>query len=259
EMNLYFLKTEEESHYSLEKEGEGLVLIPYDKNLNWDSESGLYRSPNTRFIGVLTYNMREAPSLAAKIQEMNKPSHKPLIKLAESYHDLVCETGESCVVYTKQYAPIWLDIEAVMGGGIYFIDSTLTTRVGVQTMVWNPVFSERWGLKSGLLYHYRFEGEGQRRGFSIPFHIQYLPRMSRKVVPRVAAGVQWAIDGFFGGDGGHIFSVEGGAQMRLTNSWAAFSQASIEVMPGSFGIYNGRQLTRPTFLSLLFGLSYRVK
>jgi hypothetical protein len=58
--------------------------------------------------------MQDAPNLQSKINDIKKPGHQNLIKLAEDYHNAVCE-GEKCIIYAKS-APLIKIITRINSG-----------------------------------------------------------------------------------------------------------------------------------------------
>lgn len=55
---------------------------------------------SNRYIGLLKYQMDDTPLLHPRINSMTL-SQKNLVNLSREYHDLVCTTGEKCIVYKK--------------------------------------------------------------------------------------------------------------------------------------------------------------
>lgn len=53
------------------------------------------------YMHILTYYTADCPVIAKKIQGMNKPDHRNLIKLVREYQALTCK-DEECIVYEKK-------------------------------------------------------------------------------------------------------------------------------------------------------------
>ena len=98
-ISIYFMRDEKGDHYYIEKDDVKLMKLPYEEGIEYiDDKRVFYES--TKHIGFLTYYMKDVPELQSKIQSVKKPEHRNLIKLAENYHNAVCEE-EKCIIYEK--------------------------------------------------------------------------------------------------------------------------------------------------------------
>ncbi|WP_016775860.1 hypothetical protein [Anaerophaga thermohalophila] len=89
-VNIYYMRDENGDHYYLDKEDVKLTEIPYEEGIKYiDDKQVFYESK--KHIGLLNYFMQDAPEFQSRIQSLKKPEHQTLIKLAEDYHNAVCE------------------------------------------------------------------------------------------------------------------------------------------------------------------------
>ena len=193
ELNIYYLRDDEGDHYYLDKEGEKLMEIPYEKKIkDIDDKLVFYESKN--HIGLLKYYMQDAPGLQSSINNMSKPEHQSLIKLAEKYHNVVCD-GEKCIIYEKKQPFITVNLE-VLGGVTYFrpyiytldpslyLNHKLYFQGGVIGHLWMPRTNENLYLRTGILFSrlgllYYHSSEriidiGFGNIYKIPIHIEYV-------------------------------------------------------------------------------------
>jgi hypothetical protein len=99
ELDVYKYKYKNTDQYFIDKKGEGLRRLPYiEDNVYINGKS--YKKRSNYHIGLLKLYLKETPDLYKKIEKIQKPNDNNLVKLAEEYHDLTCETGE-CINYTK--------------------------------------------------------------------------------------------------------------------------------------------------------------
>ena len=178
---------------SSDKEGEKLMEIPYEKKIkDIDDKLVFYESKN--HIGLLKYYMQDAPGLQSSINNMSKPEHQSLIKLAEKYHNVVCD-GEKCIIYEKKQPFITVNLE-VLGGVTYFrpyiytldpslyLNHKLYFQGGVIGHLWMPRTNENLYLRTGILFSrlgllYYHSSEriidiGLGNIYKIPIHIEYV-------------------------------------------------------------------------------------
>lgn len=119
--NIYYMRDINGDHYYIDKEDMDLMEIPYDESIIYtDDKAKVLKS--TKHIGVLNYFMQDAPKFQSQIKSLNKPDRRNLIKLAKSYHNIVCE-DEQCVIYERtaksKYESIKITPEIVMGVSKY--------------------------------------------------------------------------------------------------------------------------------------------
>jgi len=191
-INIYYLRDEIGDHYYLDKEDVQLTEIPYEEGIKYvDNKNVLYKSK--KHIGILYYYMQDAPKLQSEINGIKKPEHQNLIKLAEDYHNAVCE-GEPCVIYEKKQPFFKVNLEGVAGvvkfenvediKGKYYFQS------GVIANFWIPRINEKLYFKTGFLYSQVEDSIGKKYGFlKIPAHIGYLAPKTYRIRPSVSIGL----------------------------------------------------------------------
>jgi len=217
EIDIFYLRDENGDHYYLEKDTTGIVEIPYEeKILEKDHTKYFYQS--TKHIGILTYYMQGSQALRDKISHMGKPEHETLIKLAEDYHNEVCNDHD-CIIYEKKKPSIIPEIE-IVGGRVFYKDledySDLVTcfRTGIITHFWLPRTNENLFFKTGILYSILKSDYEKETYFSIPIQIEY--RYPKGIVrPVIAAGINnnFPEEGFF-----TTITCMGGVSIRLCKS-----------------------------------------
>lgn len=193
-INIYYLRDDTGDHYFLEKEDDKLIELPYEEEIrNKDGMSYLYRS--NRHIGILNFYMQDAPALQSRIASMKRPEHDNLIKLAEVYHNTVCN-DRACIVYEKKLPLLKVDLE-VVGGIISFqnlvaYNNTSSFQGGVLMHFWMPRTNEKLFLRTGVLYSTVTTAVyGEKSGsYKIPLQIEYVyPKGFLR--PKVAYGINF--------------------------------------------------------------------
>lgn len=106
--------------YFIQKQGDSLINITAKDDEVISNESR-YLKPNNRYIGVLNYQMRDAPGIQSEINNTRLTSND-LIKLAKTYHQKVCNDYE-CVVYEKKLPKFKVRF-GLLAGNISSIKST---------------------------------------------------------------------------------------------------------------------------------------
>ncbi len=89
-VSIYYMRDDNGDHYYLDKEDEKLIEIPYEAGTKFVGYKEVFYE-SKKHIGLLNYYMKDAPEFHSRIQSMKKPKHQNLIKLAEDYHNVVCE------------------------------------------------------------------------------------------------------------------------------------------------------------------------
>lgn len=115
EARLYYYRDRDNSinHYFIEKKDNSIYELTNEEvELSIDGQN--YVRNTKRHIGVLMYTFSEEPELYPKINEA-KLNHKSLISLTKDYHELVCEPGETCMVYEKKPPIIKIMIGTSLG------------------------------------------------------------------------------------------------------------------------------------------------
>lgn len=190
-VNIYYMRDEDGDHYYLDKENIRLTEIPYKEGVKYvDNELKYFESK--KHIGILNYYMQDASGFQSRIQSVKKPEHRSLIKLAEDYHNSVCE-GEECIVYEKKQPILKVNIEGVAGVVNYENVDDLVDKYyfqsGVIAHFWMPRTNEKIYFKTGFLYS-QPEQDGEKEEYiKVPVHLGYLAPNTYRVRPSVSIGL----------------------------------------------------------------------
>jgi hypothetical protein len=174
-INIYYLRDINGDHYFLEKEGIKISELPYEEVIKYkDGTPYLYES--TRHMGVLNAFTQDAPGFQTRIEQIKKPEHRNLIKLAEDYHNKVCQ-GEKCIIYEKDIPLFKVNAEISAGIAKYYyttLDNKNHAQAGILVYVWMPRINENMFLRTGALYSsIRFNGKKYLL-IKIPLQIEYV-------------------------------------------------------------------------------------
>jgi hypothetical protein len=175
-VNIYYLRDSQGDHYYLEKENMRLTEIPYEERIVYkDNTPYFYKS--TRYIGLLKCFMDDAPMFQSRIDNMGKPEHENLIKLAEDYHNEVCK-DTSCIIYEKKLPLLRFDIE-ITGGIVNYqnagnIHNKSYFQGGILTHFWMPRTSEKLYFRTGILYSTLEANNVTSTIYKIPIQLEYI-------------------------------------------------------------------------------------
>lgn len=193
-VSVYYLRDGSGEHYYLEKEGIGLEEIPYEHEIRAEGNKQ-YDYNSTKHMGLLYVYMQDAPSIQNKIKAIKSPQHNNLIKLAENYHNAVCD-GTECVIYEKKQPLLKINPE-ILGGGYAinfkenkFDESKITYlfNMGLLGHIWLPRASEKLYLKTGIIYSNLNLEDESRTIYKIPIQIEYV-YPSKLISPKLAYGI----------------------------------------------------------------------
>jgi len=191
EVNIYYMRDEDGEHYYLDKEDIKLTEIPYEEGIKYvDNKQVFYES--TKHIGLLNYFMQDAPEFRSRIQSLKKPNHKNLIKLAEEYHNVVCE-GNKCIIYEKKQPLLKVNLEGLAGVINYkntegIVDKFYFQR-GIIAHFWMPRTNEKIYFKTGLLYSQPEIDGVKKTHIKVPTHLGYLAPNSFRIRPSISIGL----------------------------------------------------------------------
>lgn len=171
-----------------------LTEIPYEEGIKYvDYEPKYFESK--KHIGILNYYMKNAPQFQSRIQSLKKPEHQSLIKLAEDYHNAVCN-GEKCIIYEKK-APLIKILPELVGGVIMYsnvedLNDKYYLHTGIIGHIWLPRNSEKLFFQSGVLFS-QLHSDGEKSDFyKIPSKLEYIyPKGILR--PRIAYGLNFYI------------------------------------------------------------------
>ena len=187
-VSIYYTRDEEGDHYYLDKAGEVLTELPYtEKVKHIENKDVLYES--NKHMGILYYYMQDAPDFQSRIKAIRIPDHNSLIKLAEDYHNTVCN-DEECIIYEKKVSLINISVEPFAGLTWYKDQEKFVYEYGSYLYVWVPRASEKLFFKTGIAYNQITEDETNLNIFKVPFQFQYIYR-AHKIQPHISGGVNF--------------------------------------------------------------------
>ena len=139
--------------------------------------------------------MQDAPNFTSRIEEIEKPDHRNLIKLAKDYHNITCKDGVQCIIYEKKVPILKCNFEA-LGGVVKYKNSDNIVNnknnylYGMLMHFWMPRANEKLYFRTGLLYSTfeHLETKEVEAVYKIPLQIEYIyPKGS--IRPIMAFGV----------------------------------------------------------------------
>lgn len=197
-VNIYYMRDDNGDHYFLDKEGLGLIELPYQEGIKYVDGKQVFFETKLH-IGILNYYMQDAPEIQNQIQTIKKPGHQYLIQLAEDYHNAVC-LDEKCIIYAKSIPFIKILPEITFGVTIYSNVEDLENKIYIQPgligHLWMPRSSEKMYFRTGMLFSRLDYGTIKCNYFKIPCQLEYInPKGIFK--PRIAYGFNFYIPGYY--------------------------------------------------------------
>ncbi len=184
-INIYYMRDEKGDHYYLDKEDVELTEIPYEEGIEYvDNKRVFYNSK--KHIGLLIYCTQDDPDLIAEIRSIKKPEHQNLIKLAEDYHNAVCN-DEKCIIYEKRLPLLKISMLPYVGLAKYKGWDKFINELGGYLYIWAPRTNENIYFKTGLVYHKIFDTSTVLKIYKIPIQIQYIYR-AKRIQPKLSGG-----------------------------------------------------------------------
>jgi hypothetical protein len=238
-VNIYYMRDVAGDHYYVDKKYMKLTELPFEEGIKHLDNKRVYYE-TTRHIGLLSLYMQDAPKIQAQIKSIRKPDHQNLIKLAEDYHNLVCQ-NEECIIYEKS-APLIQILPELLGGitrysNIDDLNDKFYTQFGVIGHVRMPRTSEKLYFRTGLLFmRLNVDDEGKNI-FKIPVQFEYIyPRGIFR--PRIAYGFNFYTTDY------RSVSVNLGSNIKLTENLFVSATSDIEfnsfalILPKDFLSYS---------------------
>jgi hypothetical protein len=108
EINIYSWRHKYGDHFFIEDDSTSLTEIPFEEGIRYIDDKPVFFE-STKHTGVLLYFMKDAPELESRIKSIKKPDQKNLIKLAEDYHNIVCQ-DEECIIYEANKSPVFIEL-----------------------------------------------------------------------------------------------------------------------------------------------------
>lgn len=100
-------------NFYIEKDDNFVKLTNEDiEIINEEGEKRITKS--NRYKGILKYLYGDCEEIQDDI-EKSKLAHKSLIQISSKYHNLMCTTGEDCVIYEKKVKFLSLDVAPIYG------------------------------------------------------------------------------------------------------------------------------------------------
>lgn len=190
-INIYYMRDENGDHYYLDKEDIQLTEIPYEEGIKYVDYKRVFHA-SKKHIGLLNYFMQDAPDLQSRIQSVKKPEHQNLIKLAEDYHNAVCE-GEKCIIYERKQPLTKVNLEVVAGvinfENIEDLSDKFYFQSGIIAHFWLPRTNEKIYFKTGFLYSQLMQNGEKKSYIKVPTHIGYLAPDTYRIRPSVSIGL----------------------------------------------------------------------
>lgn len=196
EINVYYYRDRKGEHYYIDNKDNKLLELAYEEVIK-EIDGKNYVKTSTKHIGMLSYYMQDAPQLKRRIQNFKEPEHRNLIKLAEDYHNAVCD-GEKCIIYEKQVPLIKVNIETVAGVVKFINAEEINTDIenryfpqyGLIAHIWAPRTNEKIYFKTGFLYSDLLKA----RVSSLPTtkfitHIGYMAPNTYRIRPSLSIGI----------------------------------------------------------------------
>lgn len=187
-VNIYYFRDDKGDHYYIDKEGMKLTEIPYKEEKIYINRRPIYYE-SKKHIGLLRYYMQDTPEFQSRIDSLKKPDHQNLIKLAEDYHNALCE-GEKCIIYEKGYSSTNVTFEPFWGLTKYKGYDKSINELGGYLYLWAPRVNEKLFFKTGLVYQKISEDSWYLKIFKIPVQFQYM-NMANKLQPKVSFGINY--------------------------------------------------------------------
>lgn len=171
-INLYYRRDETGDHYYIQKEGDPIEKLEYEEHLVVkDGKDYLYQSK--KHIQLLYKYTDRLPQFEDEIERIEKPDYRPMLKLAEDYHNTVCQ-DEACIVYSKELPFIKSNLELGMGTNTWSIQpSDPLLHYNLRAYIWLPRANENLYFKTGLTYIVAEEDQAFS-SLMIPLQITYL-------------------------------------------------------------------------------------
>lgn len=183
-MNVYYLRDNKGDHYYIENEGKPLVELPYQEEIKTINDKQYFHKSHYHN-GILNYYTQEAPQLKEAVENLEKPEHANLMKLARNYHNAVCEDGEECIVFERKIPLFQVKAEAVAGYYAFLLEKRFLSEgsdlqgldhsfFGARVYLWLPRSSENLYMKIGLFYLNNQSLKEELGNIKIPIQFEYL-------------------------------------------------------------------------------------
>jgi len=216
-INIFYMRNYDGNHYYLSKDSTQLTEIPFEEEIKMIDNHKLHYT-TTRHIGVLSIFMKDAPELQSKINSIKKPDHHNLIKIAEDYHNAVCQ-GEKCIIYEKNQPKTKLFLEPIYGIASFKETEDLAEgkyyQGGILVNIWLPQSNENLYFRTGALLTKVDFGDKKKMLYKFPIQFEYISP-NPLIRPKFAVGFSF-YKPFY-----HSFTFMFGINIKISESifWA---------------------------------------
>ena len=215
EINIYYMRDNFGDHYYLDKEDLKFTELPYEEGVKYVDNKRVYYE-SIKHIGILNYYMQDAPQLQSRISSVKELEHQNLIKLAEEYHNAVCQ-DEECIIYEKRLPLLKFSISPFIGLTKYKGYDKFIKEFGGYLYLWAPRINEKVYFKTGVVYH-KLSKEGENfRIYKFPIQAQYIFK-AHKIQPKLSGGINMLsirLDDYK--DLGHTLSLNAGLDYKISD------------------------------------------
>lgn len=115
-VEIYFLAHPFKDYFLIEKDGK-LYELSNEEKILLGSNGRFVKHYATPYSGVIHYVMQDAPTLSDEINELNF-DHNSFIRIGKKYHNLLCEPGNPCIIYSRRKKKLY-DIPMQVRFGAY--------------------------------------------------------------------------------------------------------------------------------------------
>ena len=189
-MSILYFRDQQTDQYFIETADAGLVELPYEEGIK-ERNGAEYFYKSVKHIGLLKYHTKDAPQLQSTIEKIERPQHKNLIALAQSYHKLAAPKG-TVVAFQSQVPASKIELEGVLGLlqlPNYTTNGTLqNTCLGILAHFWLPRIGEKLYVRTGFLYASFQDRRTNIRLLKIPLQVEYRLPLGR-IEPKAAIGI----------------------------------------------------------------------
>jgi len=163
--NIYFMKDDGEEHYFIETDKNKIIELTQpeefikvnESDATPISPSGTYKRPSL-YTGKLKYMLSDCPDIYPEIERV-KLNHSSLIKLAEDYHNKVCNS-EKCIIFERKDKHVKINFGLLAGvslnsfdfGHQIYTNYSIGSLIGCRLYFENILFSvEHTSLQVGFI------------------------------------------------------------------------------------------------------------
>ncbi|MDD3907074.1 MAG: hypothetical protein PHF34_02535 [Bacteroidales bacterium] len=150
-LNLYYLDNDWREYYFYEKEPGKMISVTKQSDIIVNDKIKV----DNRYKGVLTYVFKDYVPLAAKTKDAEFEK-KSMIEYTKVYHDKMCKSGESCIIFENDYKKKFAKYTFSVYSGMEYNQLTISTSgffdlhqmpsispiIGAEISLYRPRFSK---------------------------------------------------------------------------------------------------------------------